>query len=70
MPNNIDEDSRLQPAHVGCRGFVAMSTTWFFKELGGKGQAHWQAFKAFSETSRAAKIASHSGLSQPMALDE
>jgi len=47
---------RVHPVEVGCRGFVAFSTTRLLKELGIRGQAQRELIK---ELSTVAERSSH-----------
>lgn len=40
--------AKVHPVEVGCRGFVATSTSRLLQELGVRGKAHQQAIKDLS----------------------
>ena len=40
--------AKVRPVEVGCRGFIATSTSRLLREMGVKGRAHRQAVKDFS----------------------
>ena len=43
-------NARVLPVEVGCRGFVARSTSKLLREVGVRGQAHRQAIKELANT--------------------
>ena len=48
MLNNKDGRPRYATVEVGCRGFVATSTSRLLREMGVRGKAHRQAVKDLS----------------------